>query len=530
MCGIYCRFLSNQDFSSQELIDCYFYFQTLKHRGPDESVTIAKNDAFLGFHRLCINDVAGGSQPFHRNGLYLVCNGEVYNYDQLISEHKFDVQTKSDCEPILHLFEKYRDIKTVTELIDGDFAFVLFDSVNKKVYFATDRFGVRPLFVSYTEGGLILASEAKADSTLIRVNPRYVYTYDMELNSCTGVPYFAYPSVEIDDDLETSTKNIRNLLELSVSKRLKSDQEIGVFLSGGLDSSLVLSILLKILYENNDKRTIQVFSIGVVDTSPDVANAKKVVSYLKHKYGDDCIKHHIIPFSEKQGIISLRSVIECTESYDTTTIRASTPMYIMSEYVRTNTNVKVIMSGEGSDELFGGYLYFHFAPDEKSFKDETVKLLSNIHFFDGLRVDRTTAAFGLEVRVPFLDKDLVNYVLSLKNRVTNKTHPNALYRQEKSLLRMSFKKYLPNEILFLKKNAMSDAVGKSWVEQLKDYCKSSLYDGKEHKDDKNPDTTWIKKTFEYTYPGRTELIPYYWLPSWINTNGESSARVFYDEV
>ena len=468
MCGIYFKLC--QDIDSDEFSN----FMKLKHRGPDKSTfSFIQNENFsviYGFHRLRIVGSIEYDQPFIQDGVYVLCNGEIYNYKSLISNHNLSPRTDSDCEVILLLYKKY-GIQKVLQELNGEFAFIIYDSTNNTIYCARDPFGVRPLFISNKQDTLQLSSEAKAQSEECKqVQPGMYYTFKVTANknnvliSESKQEYYEYSKVL---STFTSSKLIEHL-EMAVYKRVfQTNRNIGFLLSGGLDSSLVLSMAMKYLPRN--RYPIQVFSIGYVNSnlefdSPDITRAIQVVKFLKAKYGESCIEHHIVKYNQTNALSVLNSVIYMLESFDITTVRASVPMYILSNYISKKTNVKIVLSGEGSDELFGGYIYFKYAPNETEFLNEKIKLLKQIHFFDGLRADRMISAHGLELRVPFLDKNLVSYVLSLPISVSTEKYNEI----EKYLLRSILNEsYLPNSIIWAQKEAFSDGVGHSWIHNLK---------------------------------------------------------------
>lgn len=455
MCGIV--FILN---SSGHDIDEKFY--NLKHRGPDSSKMLFVRNSFLGFHRLSINDTSDqGMQPFKdEHGNYLICNGEIFNYES------FEIKTKSgsDCEVLLPLMESMRyyedfgvmgdeDPEEFLNALDGDFAIVMLRN-DGQVFAARDPIGVRPLYYGFDKinKSICFSSEMKSLLNICKdikhFPPGYYYT------SKSGFKTYEPINYKIKNGCYDKN-TLRQLFTSSIEKRLLSDRPIGYFLSGGLDSSLVCALGQKI------QKNIKTFSIGFNEGhSPDLEYARKVADYI----GSD---HTEIKFTFEEAIDSLKQVIWHLETYDCTTIRASVPMFLMSKYVKENTDIKVIMSGEGADELFGGYLYFHSAPSPKDFQKETINLLNNVHMFDSLRADRCTASQGLELRVPFFDKSFINYVLTINPKFKHTT-------LEKKILRDAFKDMdlLPKEVLYRQKNGMSDAVGYSWVDKIREFAKT----------------------------------------------------------
>jgi asparagine synthase (glutamine-hydrolysing) len=559
MCGIFGVITKD---SKEELIKNEEFekrFNMIAHRGPDKSniININKNDVQfkLGFHRLAIVGMnSKNDQPFNDGSTIVLCNGEIYNHKDLIKKYNLKCNSDSDCEVILHLYNMFGIDKTM-KLLDGEFALAIIDLKNNKTFLARDPFGVRPLFSNldirkiigeeFSEqssfhynrmhdfcGTLVFSSEGKPDKRLVQVLPACYYTITQ--NSYFITNYFVYPKPNpfLFKRNESVQNNIRkkivSLLTSAIEKRLYADRNLGFFLSGGLDSSLVLSIAMKLFNENGTdkykiKYPIDVFSIGLQD-STDVKNAIKVVNFLKQKYGDHTIKHHVKYYTIEEGLKAISETIYYLESYDQTTVRASTPMYLLSKYIRENTNVKVLLSGEGSDELFGGYLYFLYAPSASDFDSECRKLLSRLYLYDNLRADRTVASQGMELRVPFLDIKLTEFVLGLHYLLRVPPTDNKI---EKWIVRDAFNTdYLPKDILWAQKQAFSDGVGYSWKDAIKELAESNPYQCEYLTNPpKTPEEKMYRRIFEYYYPDRGHVIPEMWLPNqkWINTNGESSA-------
>lgn len=503
MCGIY-LYLSKL----QKTV--YKNFKLLKHRGPDLSSTIEFNNnnyqVFLGFHRLSIVGIHDGNQPFQfKDEIYCLVNGEIYNYKQLIEKYDLPVKSKSDCEVVIHLYKKFGI--DVINLLDGVFSIIIYDAKHKNIYFTRDPIGVRPLFYHINNDDLILSSEMKTHPGVLKqVKPGIIYNMDLKSHLIIQHRYYEIPEKTINTD-------IKEILKEAVIKRLPEETDVGFLLSGGLDSSLILSIAIEYYNIYNSKKLpIKCFSIGFDEKSPDIIGAKKVVEFLNKKYPDSII-HDIVIKKTTDGIEAIPNVIEALESYDTTTIRASTPMYLLLEHIKTYyKNIKVILSGEGADELFGGYLYFHYAPNKKEFDDERKRLTNELYYYDVLRADRMTSIHSLELRVPFLDFKVIEYAMC-----------NDVYfpdKKEKYILRNTFEGYLPDEILWGQKEAFSDGCGYNWLDDLREYARK-IYDN----DSKYPEETMFKQIFNIMYPNRIDkdIIPHIWLPKWIDT-GESSAR------
>ena len=458
----------------------------LTHRGPDDFTHVRVKDTHLMFWRLAINGLGSvGSQPFEHNGKYLIANAEIYNHVELGGD-----PGRSDCEIILPLIEQHGLFRTC-EIMSGDFAFVYTDGTH--TWAARDRVGVRPLFYCKVPGGGIsFASEIKALTHiggLVEIFPPGTL-YDPKLNRfITWAPnYWDHP--RSDDDVEFVKGHIRHLLTEAVVKRVQnSEMPVGFFLSGGLDSSIIAAIGKKALGK------IRTFSIGL-DGAPDLLAARKMANFL----GSD---HTEVIFTLKEGFDALNSVIWNLETFDTTTVRASIPMFLLSKYIKEKTDIRVILSGEGSDELFGGYLYFHGSPNVEEFLHETTRLVRDVHMFDVLRADRTTSAHGLELRVPFFDRDVIDYVMDGFDPDLKMPRGN----WEKYLLREAFEDLLPIEICWRQKNGMSDAVGYEWVDALKKFGEDKYI-----------------TIFEQFFGKNRHLCPYTWMPKWSNAT-DPSARV-----
>lgn len=493
-------------------------------RGPDSqqsvSLNINDNNVFAGFTRLAIMDPShAGMQPFIQENNLALCNGEIYNYLNLREKYQLEHYSECDCEIILPLLEKISFDQMVTDELDAEFATVVM--LKNTIYAARDRYGVRPLYYGYNSRTNMIgfASELKALHPMMefveQVPPNYIFTVDLDAEYTNPLAmirrkeYFSYanltPTVYQNSILEIR-QNIVNLLTAAVKKRLQADRPIGFLLSGGLDSALIVSIATQIL--GPDK--IICFTTGLPN-SPDVIAAKKVSQYLGIK------NHHIVPFVIDNAIQSLSNVIEQIETYDTTTIRASTPQIIIAKYVKEHTDIKVLLSGEGSDEIHGSYRYFRDAPNPEEFHNETVRLLKELHLFDNQRTDRSMANQGLEVRVPFLDFEYVKFIMSV-NPVLMMYQK---YHMEKQIIRDSFVGYLPDEILYRSKEAFSDAVSDdetNWADSIHQYASKTISD-----DDitfspylinkpRTKDSLYFRNIFQSIYPDRCNIIPHYWLP------------------
>lgn len=516
MCGIFAYF--QKGFLSPEKVqELQEYFSTIQHRGPDNTNTtiVSTNgySAFIGFHRLAIIDPSAKSDGvLHDDGVYLVCNGEIYNYQYLIQKYQLQVTTGSDCEVILQLYRKFptRMSELMNEL-DGVFAFVLYDKNTHTLVVGRDRIGVRPIFQAESMASLTFASEGKAvpSNTAEPFSPGYMVTVNL-LDWTSHYTKWYKPTPIFRTPLDTAQTVVRELFISAVRKRLVADRPVGFLVSGGLDSSLVASVATRLL-----GKPITTFSIGLAE-SPDLLAARKVAQFLNSN-------HHEIIISTDDVIDALPKVVKQIESYDITTIRASIPMYLISQYIREKTDIKVIFSGEGADELFGGYLYFHKAPGYTEFQQDTVRLLEELYKYDVLRSDRTTAVWGLELRVPFLDADLLSFVSALDPAHKMPTPE----RMEKAILRQAFDGFLPNDILWRVKEAFSDAVGVSSVRRLKEYSEQHAPTTVNVPDHcavpHTAEARYYYKLFSKYYNDRELLhTEKYWMPSWHDVTDPSA--------
>ena len=437
MCGILAIYFRSQPEQIEEILRA---FKILSNRGPDSgSLTITDTD-ILGFRRLAIMDQSvKGSQPFYTDKTKLICNGEIFNHKDL--EKKYDIQchSRSDCECIIHLFEKIGFEETLLNL-NGDYAISL--STEDMVYFARDPIGVRPLFYGYTEDGeFAIASYAKALTEfcddVTQLTPGWG-TYDRKSGKLTLHRHNHEPSV-VKYTVPGLEEIVRTTLFNAVDQRLMSDRPMGCLLSGGLDSSLLTSIMCKLIGPEN----VRTYSIGMVG-SQDLYHAKIVADYLG-------TQHTEVLFTPEEGFAAIPAVIRDLESYDITTIRASVGMWLLAKYISENSDDVVLISGEGADELFCGYLYFHSAPSPRELCNESLRLVQNLYLYDALRADRCISSHGLELRVPFLDKEMVSLCLSLSGHL--KEPKNGL---EKDLLRSAFSgiSWLPEDVLRRRKDGM----------------------------------------------------------------------------
>jgi len=551
MCGIWACIL-HQSYDKKTNINHYESFKRIEHRGPDMSIfqsfRIGEYNLYLGFHRLAIIDLAHGNQPFiyekDNRKVYLLCNGEIYNYKSLIE--KYQLQTKSDCHVVIDLYLHYgtNRMNECLKEIEGEFAFVIIDyTVNEisntledlNIIVSRDRFGIRPLYytrhISEGQHSYTFCSEMKGIQdygSVYQFMPRMI-----QVNHYSNIRKYWNESITqyylIDNranmlfnyDIEEIYRKIREKLIDSVCVRLQSERPVGALLSGGLDSSLIASIASD-LYRKEGKK-LRTFAIGM-DDSPDLYYARMVSKWIDSEHTEVIIPGEV-------WLETIEQVVKQIETYDMTTIRASTGQYLLGKWIRENTDIKVLLNGDGSDELCSGYMYFYNAPDEIESHSENVRLLSEIHFYDVLRVDRGISGNGLEARVPFLDHHFVDYYLSLpyKLRIPIKNE-----RMEKQLLRDSFRGtgLLPYEVLYRKKEAFSDGVSsmkKSWFQMIEElevvknvdkkqyyYCKPKTNEG-----------YYYRELFERYYPNQSQVMStnHFWLPKWSGDIVNPSARV-----
>ncbi|TQV74691.1 asparagine synthase B [Aliikangiella marina] len=463
-----------------------------RHRGPDWSGIWTSDSAVLVHERLAIVDINSGEQPLvNRQGdLALLVNGEIYNHKTLaeseIADYPF--QTQSDCEVILGLYDSDRAKSTLvtSEMIEkrlnqleGMFAFILFDDATGRYIVARDPIGIIPLYYGYDdERRLYVASEMKSLVGVCGEIHSFPPGHYLDSDQGEIVTYYKpdWKDYEVVAKNSASPADIRDAMVDSVKKHMMSDVPYGVLLSGGLDSSIVSAVaqLNAAKRVEDDQKSpawwpqLHSFAVGLKG-SPDLLAARKVADQIG-------TIHHEINFNVQQGIDALADVIYHLETYDVTTIRASTPMFLMARKIKS-MGIKMVLSGEGADEIFGGYLYFHKAPNAKEFHEETVRKLERLHQFDCLRANKAMAAWGVEARVPFLDRKFLDAAMSISPEAKMcGMGANGQTKIEKHILREAFEGYLPEEILWRQKEQFSDGVGYSWIDSLKDYADEVIND------------------------------------------------------
>ena len=511
MCGIVCAFDLKK--SAQELRPHLLEMsKRIRHRGPDWSGIFCDDKAILAHERLAIVDPQSGQQPLYsKDGkLVLAVNGEIYNHQSIRDRQagSYEFLTKSDCEVILSLYRE-KGINFIEDL-NGIFAFALYDIENDVYLIARDHEGIIPLYMGWDHNGTFyVASEMKAlegfCETIKSFPPgQYFYSKDGELKTWYKRDWMEYDAVK---DNTSNIDELRSALESAVKRQLMTDVPYGVLLSGGLDSSIVSAIAKKFAsqrVESGDKQgawwpQLHSFAVGLKG-APDLLAAKKVADHIG-------TVHHEINFTVQEGLDAVRDVIYHIETYDVTTVRASTPMYLLARVIKS-MGIKMVLSGEGADEIFGGYLYFHKAPNAEELHKETVRKLSKLHMYDCLRANKSLSAWGVEGRVPFLDKEFMGVAMRLnpKDKLSG-----TVGRIEKWILRKAFEDYLPEEVAWRQKEQFSDGVGYSWIDTLKELTSQQVTDEQmSHAAERfpiNPPMTkeeyYYRSIFEEHFPSQT---------------------------
>jgi asparagine synthase (glutamine-hydrolysing) len=567
MCGIFSIIKSHHNdnssnnFTTNEKKILLNEFMKIKHRGPDNTTGIFLNqhtiknkicnkiteknkfhnlnfnsDIFFGFHRLAINDLSeNGNQPFiDQYDNLLVCNGEIYNYKELAHKYNIKLISNSDCEIILPLYKKLGFVETI-KILDGVFACILYDNQNNVVYAARDPIGIRPLYMGISDNEYGFCSELKGISTILNnivqftpgcvwnsIDKQFVNYHIMNTDAKKSL----YDNLSVPE-LQTQ---IRNRLIQSVKKRLLSDRPIGCLLSGGFDSSIISALLARELGKLGKK--LQTFSVGLKD-STDLKNAKLVSKYIKSE-------HYELVLTENEMLNGIEDTIKQLETWDVTTIRAGTPMFLLSKYIKENFKTTIIMSGEAADESSGSYLYFKNAPDNIEFKKESNRLMNDLSYFDVLRVDKSISGAGLECRIPFIDREFLDFYMNIDTKYKIHTFGGI----EKCLLRSSFmnEKLLPSNIIWRKKEAFSDgvsSVNRSWYIIIQEWCDKQYSDyectfrlniikqniSNPKKIPYSKESLLFRDIFCKYYPDNINTIPYYWVPKFMGDIMEPSARI-----
>ncbi len=507
------------------LQDIDLAFSKTYMRGPDARCLETLAGGYIGFNRLAIMGLSSlGMQPFSLKGNQVVCNGEIFGFRQIrrgLIEAGYEFRSNSDCEVLLPLYEEYG--VDMFKMLDAEFAIIIYDRKSQKFVAARDPIGIRPLFYGYSKNGNIMfASEAKVLMPLtdkVMPFPPGHYYKDGQFVCYTDITKVKRYSTDTHEQIY---ENINRLLTDGVLKRLESDSPVGFLLSGGLDSSLVCAIAAK-YYKKHGKK-IRTFAVGMSEDAIDLKYAKIVADYIGSE-------HTEIYINKEQVLESLDEVIRVLETFDITTVRASMGMYLICKAIHAQTDVRVLLTGEISDELFG-YKYTDFAPNAEEFQKESQKRIKELYMYDVLRADRCISSNSLEARVPFGDLKFVQYVLSIDPQKKLNT-----YNMGKYLLRKAFEgDYLPESILYRQKAAFSDAVGHSLVDYLKEYAESYYTDEQFEKLTKKyrhakpftKESLLYREIFEKHYPGQGHLIKDFWMPNknWENCDvSDPSARV-----
>ena len=475
MCGIVCAF-DLKDTSDIIRPNILKMVKKVRHRGPDWSGVYSSKNAVMAHERLAIVDPTSGKQPIlsDDNTKAIAVNGEIYNHlelrDNFAKDYRF--RTDSDCEIILALYKKNK--YDFLNQLNGIFAFALYDSDNDTYFIARDHMGIIPLYIGWDEKGtLYVASELKSLEGVCTKIELFPPGHYLESNKQDYVKWYNPEWVKFNNvsDATTSISELHDSLSSAVKRQLMSDVPYGVLLSGGLDSSITSALAKRFSskrIESGDTQDawwpqLHSFSVGL-EGSPDLKAAKVVSDHIG-------TIHHEIIFTIQEGVDALRDVIYHLETYDITTVRASTPMYLMARAIKS-LGIKMVLSGEGADELFGGYLYFHKAPSAEELHNETVRKLNKLHQYDCLRANKALAAWGIEGRVPFLDKEFIEVAMNInpEDKMINKD------RIEKWVIRKAFEEYLPDEVLWRQKEQFSDGVGYSWIDSLKDLVSKEITD------------------------------------------------------
>ena len=513
MCGIVCAFELKQS-SSELRPQVLGMSKNIRHRGPDWSGIFSNEKAVMAHERLAIVDPTSGNQPlFSEDGRYiLAANGEIYNHKELRAqfEGKYNFQTESDCEVILALYQE-KGPSFVDEM-NGIFGFTLYDTLTDEYFIARDHMGIIPLYMGWDQNGTFyVASELKALEGVCSKIELFPPGHYLVSGSDAPVQWYSRDWMEYDavKDNQTSIEDLHDALASSVRRQLMSDVPYGVLLSGGLDSS-VTSALAKVyaakrIESEGDQDAwwpqLHSFAVGL-EGSPDLAAAAKVAKHI------DTV-HHEIKFTIQEGLDAIRDVVYHLETYDITTIRASTPMYLMARAIKA-LGIKMVLSGEGADELFGGYLYFHKAPTPKDFHEETVRKLDKLHQYDCLRANKSLAAWGIEGRVPFLDKEFMDVAM----RINPSDKMITSDRMEKWVIRKAFEKYLPESVTWRQKEQFSDGVGYDWIDTLKEVVEQNVSDEQiknaHHRfpvqTPQNKEEFYYRSIFEEHFPSETAAL------------------------
>lgn len=538
MCGIWAIIATNH-INREYVREHLPLLQSLENRGPDKTTFYTDDNVVFGHTRLSIHDVSVlGDQPFtltyydeleQRNVCCtLIVNGEIYNFREIIEEHNLkNLKSNSDCEVIIKLWEKYRNFNTIINIIRGEFAFILHIEYLRTetlpyhfiTYACRDPFGVRPMFWNMMDGRYFFGSTLTSVDFGGRVfTPGHYAT--ITKSGIAKHEFYLYPTIEdaVERDIKTIFKNITDKFIHAVKIRLSTDRPLGITLSGGLDSSIVAGVATMLGVKN-----LHTFTTGLPG-SVDIEKAELCAKHIGSV-------HVSVPKSVDFACSRITSAIKMLETWDVTTIRASIWQIIISEYISQNTDIKVVLNGDGSDELLMGYKENYFSPSAQESFNNVERRLRNIHKYDGLRMDRSVASHGLEARPPFLDVDFVNYIRSIDPELMR---PIKGQRMEKDIFRQAFKTLypdiIPDEILLRPKEAFSDGVStkdsdKSWFNIIQEYIECLVTDEEfKGSDCHSKEAYYYKKEFTNLFGDNYQVIGEYWMPNWVNTT-EPSARI-----
>ena len=513
MCGIVAAFgekIGTQSMRQQVLS----MSKKIRHRGPDWSGIYVSDNAIMAHERLSIVDPQSGGQPLKTKDedVILTVNGEIYNHQDIRKElaDEYEFQTGSDCEVVLALYKKYGS--DFLERLSGIFAFALYDKTNDYFLVARDPIGVIPLYLGYDDNGnTFFASELKALEGYCKEIEPFLpgHCYDSTTREMKQWYKRDWQSYDAVKDNVSDIDVLRNALEDAVKRQLMSDVPYGVLLSGGLDSSVISAIANKFSRRRIETQSQQEawwprlhsFAVGLKG-APDLAAARKVADFIG-------TVHHEINYTVQEGLDAIRDVIYYIETYDVTTVRASTPMYLLARVIKS-MGIKMVLSGEGADEIFGGYLYFHKAPNAKEFHEETVRKISKLHLYDCLRANKSLSAWGVEGRVPFLDKEFLDVAM----RINPEDKMSKDGKMEKWILRKAFEDYIPKEIAWRQKEQFSDGVGYSWIDSLKEITASKVSDEMMRNaarrfpinTPRNKEEYYYRTIFEELFPSQTAAL------------------------
>jgi asparagine synthase (glutamine-hydrolysing) len=549
MCGIWLYF--SKIFGTQKYDDKFMSFMKFKGRGPENSdfKILDQYSTIIGFHRLALNGIVKSSanQPFmydtDEKVDYVMCNGEIYNYKELAQKYNIQLSSGSDCEIIYPLYLQIGADAMIKEL-DGEFAFIICE-INKKtkevkLTIGRDQCGIRPLFVSYSKDDICLSSELKGipflkdDNYKVHQFPPRHY---LELSSSDSfeslnfVKYLDFSEIKPTIfNFEEAKKLVRKEFIDAVRSRMLCDREFGCLLSGGLDSSLVSAVASEICILRGKK--LKTFCIGITPDSPDCIFAQKVADHIGSE-------HTTIIIPEEEWLKAIENIVQVIESYDITSVRASTGQWLVSNWIAKNTDIKAVILGDGSDEVFFSYLYSHLCPSFEDFSQETLNLVNNIHFFDVLRSDRGVSSNGLEARVPFLRSQFLKTIFSIAVELRMPT--GEFKGVEKYLLREAFRgtNLLPDEVLFRRKEAFSDGVSttkRSWFSILQENINNMYSDADlveksakyTHNKPPTKEALYYREIFEKHFGPREEVanvIPYFWMPKWCDVKDPSAREI-----